>query len=145
MKFYIYFIILLFCVVITINAKKKKKCGNLAEKCMVLSNGDVFWPSDYSTQCVHLPMCPTGYKLHKKTFGSVQACCCIYRRMKVCPDCDMSVAKKISYYQWIEMNMSRNGPPDGKCEDGKMKRIFFGKSSKLDKCCCEPPTSRFLR
>lgn len=144
MKFNIYYMILLFCMATKVAGGRYKKSGIAPEKCMLLANGNVFWPANYTTPCNPVPKCSGSYKLHKQILGDLRACCCLYRRIKTCPDCDMSRAKKQTQFQWVEMNSRLNGPPDGKCLDGKIKRIFLGGAGKLDKCCCEPPDSPYL-
>lgn len=66
--------------------------------------------------------------------------------MDKCPACDMSKVKKEKQtaIEWVDMHLELNGPTDGKCPSGTYKRIFFGETSKLDKCCCESKDSPFL-
>lgn len=137
------FILVLLCVSISTTEAGLQKCGFLADRCILLADGSIFWPKDYNIQCNWTPICPREYKLHKQFIGKVHACCCLLRNIHQCPDCDMSLNNINSYYQWIERNLKRNGPPDGKCPNGKLKRIFFGGPGKLDKCCCEPKDSLF--
>lgn len=139
---YTVIIIFIFCIANSSAGIKKKKYGFLADKCILLSTGDVFWPSDWRTECNAIPICLSGYTLHKTMLGNLRACCCQLKRVELCPDCDMT--KTRSFYEWINLNMSRNGPPDGKCENGKLKRIFFGGPNQLDKCCCEARNSPFM-
>lgn len=140
MKFFVN-ILLLICVAKTVIARKK--CGILAERCQLLTNGDLFWPSDWTTECNPIPICPKGYALHKEMVGNLSACCCKVKRMSDCPDCDMTDAREESFTEWIDLHLERNGPPDGICPNTKVKRIFFGGFNQLDKCCCEPKNSPF--
>jgi hypothetical protein len=136
-------VVLLWCLVSVIDARKK--CGFVAEKCVLLSSGKVWWPSDWTTQCSQAPICPSGYRLHKQMLGKLRACCCIIKHLNTCPDCDMSQHfTRESFHEWIELNANRNGPQDGICRPGMMKRIFFGEPGTLDKCCCEPKDSPFI-
>lgn len=122
----------------------KNKCGIFADKCMILANGKIFWPEDHSKKCSSVPICPSGYRLHKEDLDDLHVCCCVYKRLHECPDCDMSYKKRLNIFRWIELNLSRPGPPEGKCLNGKLKRIFYGGFKRMDKCCCEPIDSPFL-
>jgi hypothetical protein len=138
-------IVLLLCVVNSITAVKRKKCGILVDKCELLTSGKVFWSQDYATECNHIPICPSGYRLHKQMLGKLRACCCVLKHLSNCPDCDMTkYTTRQSFFEWIEMHLDRNGPQDGLCAAGLMKRIFFGGPKRLDKCCCEPRDSPFI-
>lgn len=137
MKQSVHYILLLLCVASTITSAKRKKCGFVADKCVLLANGNVFWPLNWKAECSSAPICPRGYSLHHHMLGELRACCCLLKRMEICPDCDIWKSGKQTY-KWIEMHLKRNGPPDGKCLDGKLKTIFFGGPNHLDKCCCEP-------
>lgn len=118
------------------------KCGVLAPKCVTLSSGKVYWSSNWTAECSSIPICPNGYRLQKQMIGSLRACCCVLKRMEDCPLCDMLKVNQQTFNEWIDMHLKQNGPPDGKCSDGTLKRIFYGK--KLDKCCCEPENSPYL-
>lgn len=137
-------IIILFCISNAIAGVRKKKYGFLADKCLLLSTGDVFWPSDWTAECNAVPICTSGYTVYKAILGDLRACCCQLKKINFCPDCDMTNAKTQPFAEWIDLNMNRNGPPDGKCESGMLKRIFIGGPKQLDKCCCEPKNSPFI-
>lgn len=123
---------------------KRKKCGILVEKCVLLSSGKIFWPSESLKTCPIAPMCPVGYNLNEQTVDGARACCCLLSKIERCPDCDMRRKNEISFDDWFDVNISRNGPPDGTCPGSKVKRIFFGEGNQLDKCCCEPKNSPYL-
>lgn len=137
-------VILLFYIVNSSVGVKRKKYGYPVDKCILLSTGTVFWPADWTTECKSIPICTSGYRLHKEMLGSLRACCCKLKRIELCPDCDMTNATEKSFSEWSDLNMSQNGPLDGKCENGMLKRIFFGEPNQLDKCCCEPRDSPFM-
>jgi hypothetical protein len=62
-----------------------------------------------------------------------------------CPDCDMSMARKQTFSEWIDHHLEMDGPPEGLCKNGKLKRIFIpNEDGKQDKCCCEPRNSPFI-
>jgi hypothetical protein len=125
--------------------QERRKCGIPTEKCQIMTNGKVFWAKDYDNPCPLAPICPPGYKLHKTRLGSLRACCCRYKNLQDCPDCDMTLAKKQSFGDWIDMHLKREGPPEGLCSNGKLKRVFIPNvAGQKDKCCCEPKTSPFI-
>ena len=134
-------ILMLICAVKAVIAMKK--CGILEDRCQLLTNGDMFWPSDYDRECSAIPICPKGFALHKEIIGNLRACCCKVKRISDCPDCDMTITEKEKFSEWIDLHIERNGPPDGLCSNNKVKRIFFGGFNQLDKCCCEPKDSPF--
>lgn len=140
-------LILVLCIlaVLAVVEGSRMKCGSLQEKCVLLSTGKLFWPSDWTTPCSLTPMCPSGYTLKKQMLGNLRACCCMLKNVQECPDCDMTGAGELSFFEWFDVHMQRNGPPDGTCPSGKFKRIFFGGPQQLDKCCCEPRNSPYLR
>ena len=121
------------------------KCGLETPKCQILSNGKVYYSKTYNTSCSLAPICPPDYKLHKTRIGKLRACCCRYKNMNVCPDCDMS--QNGNFSEWIDLHLLRDGPPEGICKGGKIKRIFIpteiGKKNQ-DKCCCEPRNSPYI-
>lgn len=140
MKFFVN-IFLLICVAKT--AVAVRKCGIIADRCQLLTNGDMYWPPEFDKECSSIPICPRGYRLHREMIGDLPACCCKVKRIDYCPDCDMANANKMTFSEWIDLHLARNGPGDGLCEDSKVKRIFFGDFNQLDKCCCEPRNSPF--
>ena len=124
---------------------KYQKCGFETPKCQILSNGKIYYPKSYNTSCSLAPICPPEYKLHKTRIGDLRACCCRYKSMATCPDCDMT--KNGNFSEWIDLHLLRDGPPEGTCKGGKIKRIFIpiGKGRKgHDKCCCEPRNSPYI-
>lgn len=138
-------LILVLCTMMATVESKYNKCGEMQETCVLLSNGNLFWPSDWTKSCSLTAMCPPGYYLKKQMLGKLRACCCMLRNIVQCPDCEMRRANQISFSDWFDWNISRNGPPDGTCPSSKVKRILFGKGlNQLDKCCCEPLDSPFL-
>lgn len=134
-------ILLFICVTKTVVGMKK--CGILADTCQLLNNGEVFWPLDWNIQCNRIPLCPKGYALHKEILGDLRVCCCKVKRIHRCPDCDMSNVDNQSFSEWIDLNLEKNAPADGICDENMVKRIFLGRSNQLDKCCCEPKNSPF--
>lgn len=146
MKVFLSFVLLLFYAVHSIGGRKK--CGVLADKCMLLSTGNVYWPTTWKKNCNSTPICQNGYILQKKIIeqGSqkVRACCCLLKRIEQCSFCDMSLEKQQTLPQWIEMHQRKTGPQDGSCPETHVKRIFFGGPLQLDKCCCEPKDSPYL-
>lgn len=144
MKVLVYIVIFL-CTFEKISSKERKKCGIPTPKCQIMTNGQVFWSKDYNTSCSLAPICPPGYKLHKTRIGNLRACCCRFKILKECPDCDMSFARNQTFSQWIDMHLEREGPPEGLCKGGKLKRIFIpNEPGKKDKCCCEPRSSKYI-
>lgn len=124
----------------------KYKCGMATEKCQILSNGKVFWPKDFNKTCPLAPLCSPDYRLHKVRLGNLRACCCRYKTIEICPDCVMKT-RDFNFSEWIDFHLSKNftGPPEGKCSNGKVKRIFIpNEKGKADKCCCEPRTSPYI-
>lgn len=126
----------------SITALKRKKFGVPAERCLVLSSGKVFWPSDYSSECNAIPICHGGYRVHKEVVRNMKVCCCIVKRMEKCPACDMSLARYQTFENWVDMHLKRNGPQDGICPSNTQKRLFYSEPG-IDKCCCEPRNSHF--
>ncbi|CRK95609.1 CLUMA_CG009068, isoform A [Clunio marinus] len=145
MKFKLAYIILFLSIVLpTVLGKKSSKCGIIADKCMLLSTGKIFWPSNWDKNCSSIPICPAGYRLHKEKLGDIRACCCLLTKIVECPDCEMPKNKNVTFEKWVKLHLDKNGPQDGKCSDGKMKRIFFADADQLDKCCCESKDSPFI-
>jgi hypothetical protein len=57
----------------------------------------------------------------------------------------MSMARKQTFSEWIDQHLEMDGPPEGLCKNGKLKRIFIpNEDGKQDKCCCEPRNSPFI-
>lgn len=138
-------IVIFLCVLIEISSGLKRKCGIPTPKCQLLANGNVFFSNDYNKSCSTAPICPPGYILHRTRIGELRACCCRYENLKECPDCDMTQCKELSFSEWIDFHLKRDGPPEGICKNGKLKRIFIpNEQGKRDKCCCEPRNSPYI-
>lgn len=122
-----------------------KKYGVVIPDCQTLSTGEVFWsPKTNIKKCPSAAICPKGHKLHEDKIGEKRVCCCLFKNVTQCPNCEMAYANRMPLWYWFNVQQNRTkGPEDGVCPTDKVKRILI-EQGKPNKCCCEPRTSPFV-